>query len=94
MASTTRTECLVARVTPEQKALVAHAANLTGRTLTDFILTAVQEAGRAVREHEVLTLSVRDSLALARAILDPPSPNEALRRAAGRANRRIAGPHE
>lgn len=93
--ATTRTERLVARVTPEQKELIEHAAHLTGRTLTDFILAAVQEAaGRAVREHEVLTLSARDSLAFARAILDPPTPNDALRRAADRANDRIARPHE
>lgn len=92
MAATTRTERLVARVTPEQKELIEHAAQLTGRTLTDFVLTAVQDAaGRAVREHEVLTLSARDSLIFAQALLNPPPPSEVLRRAAARANGRIAG---
>jgi len=39
-----RTERVAARVTPEQKSLLQPAAELTGRSLTDFILSSAQEA--------------------------------------------------
>lgn len=84
-ATTAKRERLEARVSPEQKALFERAAQLQGRTLTDFMVGALQEAAtRAIRDHEVLTLSARDSLALAEAILNPPEPNEVLREAARR----------
>jgi len=47
---------LETRVTAEQKRLFQRAADLTGRSLTDFILNSAQEvAARIVREHDVLT---------------------------------------
>ena len=85
-AATAKRERLSARVSPEQKAIFEHAAHLQGRTLTDFMVVALQEAAnRAIRDHEVMTLSVRDSLAFAEAVLNPPEPNEALRKAGRRA---------
>jgi hypothetical protein len=42
----TRAERLEARVTTEQKALIERAAALQGRTVTDFVLTSVQDAAR------------------------------------------------
>jgi uncharacterized protein (DUF1778 family) len=39
-------------VTAEQEALIERAAALEGRTVTDFVLTRVQEAARrAIEEH-------------------------------------------
>ena len=50
-----------ARITDDQKALFQHAADLTGRSLTDFVISSFQDAAaRTVREREVLTLSARD----------------------------------
>ena len=45
-----RSERLEARVTAEQKALIERAAALQGRTVTDFVLTSVQEAARRAIE--------------------------------------------
>lgn len=72
-----RAERLEARVTAEQKALIEHAAALEGRSITDFVLTSVQDAAkRAIAEHEIVQLSVRDSRAFVEALLDPRDPSE------------------
>ena len=41
-----RGERLETRVTADQKRLIEHAAALQGRTVTDFVLTSVQDAAR------------------------------------------------
>jgi uncharacterized protein (DUF1778 family) len=67
-------------VTAEQKALIERAAALEGRTVTDFVLTSVQEAARrAIEEHEVVRLSVRGSQAFVEALLNPREPSERMR---------------
>lgn len=72
-----RAERLEARVTAEQKALIEHAAALEGRSITDFVLTSVQDAAkRAIAEHEVIRLSVDDSKAFAEALLNPREPSK------------------
>ncbi len=84
----TKTARLETRVTAEQKALFQRAADLTGRSLTDFILSSAQEvAARTVREHDVLSLSGRDRDLFVRALLHPPSPSRRLRQAANRYKR-------
>ena len=75
-----RAERLEARVTAEQKDLIERAAALQGRTLTDFVLTSVQNAARrAIEEHHKLALSVRDSEAFVDALLTPQPVNDRLR---------------
>lgn len=76
----TRAERLEARVTAEQKRLIEQAAALQGRSVTDFVLSSVQDAARrAIEEHQRLELSVRDSQAFVEALLNPPPPNDRLR---------------
>lgn len=76
----TRAQRLETRVTTEQKTLIEHAAALQGRTVTDFVLTSVQDAARrAIEEHQQLELSVRDSQAFVDALLNPQPVNERLR---------------
>jgi uncharacterized protein (DUF1778 family) len=76
---------LEARVTAEQKGLIERAAALQGRTLTDFVLTSLQDAARrAIEEHNQLTLSVRDSDAFVDALLNPQLVNDRLRDTVGR----------
>jgi uncharacterized protein (DUF1778 family) len=76
----TRAERLEARVTTEQKALIERAAALQGRTVTDFVLTSVQDAARrAIEDHQRLDLSVRDSQAFVEALLNPQPVNDRLR---------------
>jgi uncharacterized protein (DUF1778 family) len=85
MVAAVRRERLEARVTPEQKALFQRAADLTGRSLTDFIVSSAQIAAEeAIERHHVINLSVRDSLIFAEAILNSAEPNENLRAAAQR----------
>ena len=75
----TRAQRLETRVTAEQKTLIEHAAALQGRTVTDFVLTSVQDAARrAIEEHRQLELSVRDSQAFVDALLDPRPVNDRL----------------
>jgi uncharacterized protein (DUF1778 family) len=75
-----RDERLEARVTAEQKRLIERAAALQGRTVTDFVLSSVQDAARrAIEEHQRLELSMRDSEAFVSALLDPTPINDRLR---------------
>jgi uncharacterized protein (DUF1778 family) len=75
-----RGERLETRVTAEQKSLIEHAAALQGRTVTDFVLTSVQDAARrAIEEHRRLDLTVRDSQAFVDALIHPQPVNDRLR---------------
>jgi uncharacterized protein (DUF1778 family) len=75
-----RGERLETRVTVEQKKLIERAAALQGRTVTDFVLTSVQDAARrAIEEHSQLALSLRDSKAFVDALLNPKPVNDRLR---------------
>ena len=75
-----RGERLETRVTADQKGLIERAAALQGRTVTDFVLTSVQEAARrAIEKHQRLDLSVRDSEAFIEALLNPQPVNDRLR---------------
>jgi uncharacterized protein (DUF1778 family) len=76
----TKPERLEARITQEQKELFQRAADLEGRTVTDFVISAVQQAAvKTIQQHEVLHLSRRDSELLAEALMNPPSPSPSLR---------------
>jgi uncharacterized protein (DUF1778 family) len=89
-----RRERLEARLTPEQKALFVRAAHLQQTTVTEFVVRSAQRAAEeAIRSHDATQLSVRDSVALVRALLEPEGPNEALR-AAARRYRRSSGHSE
>jgi uncharacterized protein (DUF1778 family) len=75
-----RAQRLETRVTAAQKNLIERAAALQGRTITDFVLTSVQDAARrTIEEHQQLELSVRDSEAFVEALLNPQPVNDRLR---------------
>lgn len=75
-------ERLEARITAEQKELFREAAALTGVTLTDFVISSVQQAAmRTLEERHLITLSRNDQRAFIRAILSPARPNARLRAA-------------
>ena len=76
---------LAARITEEQKVLLQRAADLQGRSLSDFVIESAQRAAESViREHEIITLGTEDSQTFAKALLNPPAPNERLREAFAR----------
>jgi uncharacterized protein (DUF1778 family) len=80
-----KTARLEARITEEQKELFLRAATLLGRSLSDFVVSCVYEtATRTVRDHEVMTLSVRDREVFVSALLKSPAPGARLRKAARR----------
>ena len=77
-----RLERLEARISKAQKTLFLRAATVQGRSLTDFLIASVQEAAeRALRTHDVLTLSERDRKIFVEALVKPAAPGKALRQA-------------
>ena len=82
-AKQSKLERLEARLTREQKELLLQAAELEGRTLTDFVVSSAQAAAlRTIQEHTLITLTKRDSEAFVEALLNPPEPEGALLAAA------------
>jgi uncharacterized protein (DUF1778 family) len=82
---------LEARVPQGVKELIQKAADLQGRTLTDFVTAIVEaEATRVIEQHHVLKLNLEDSEAFVEALLNPPEPNAALKKAAQRYKQRLA----
>jgi uncharacterized protein (DUF1778 family) len=80
-----RKERFEARISSEQKALFKRAAELQGRTLTDFVIASAHDAAvRTIEEMEIIRLSAADSRAFAEALLDPRQPPAELRAAAQR----------
>lgn len=89
--STQRIERLEARITLQQKNLFKQAADLQGRSLSDFIVQAAAEAAqRVVEQHHLIKLSAGEQTALVEALLNPPKPNSKLR-AAARKHRKTMG---
>jgi uncharacterized protein (DUF1778 family) len=81
MPSTIPTARLEARISTELHAMLMRAAEMQGRTLTDFVVSAVQEAAqRAIEQGEVVRLSLADSERFAQALLSPPDPSPILSR--------------
>ena len=87
-----RSARLEARIAPDALAVVKRAAELQGRSVSDFVVAAAQEAAhRAIEETQIIRLSVEDQRRFAEALINPPEPNEALRRAFEH-HRRLVGP--
>jgi uncharacterized protein (DUF1778 family) len=81
-SSRPRSARLEARITPENLAVIKRAAEIEGRSVSDFVATAAQEAAhRAIEETQIIRLSVEDQRLIAEALINPPEPNDALRRA-------------
>jgi uncharacterized protein (DUF1778 family) len=77
-----RTARIEARIAPDALAIVKRAAEMQGRSVSDFVVAAAQEAAhRAIEEAQVIRLSVEDQRIFVDAILNPPEPTPALRRA-------------
>jgi uncharacterized protein (DUF1778 family) len=76
-----------ARLTGEQKALFEQAAQLSGsRSLTEFVLAAAaREADRVIGDNQVRLLSSQaDKAVFFKALLNPPVPNDRLKKAAAK----------
>ncbi len=74
---------LEARVSREAEKTIKRAAELQGRTITDFVVSAaIQTAQKAIEDAELIRLTIEDQEAFANALLSPPDAPESLRRAA------------
>jgi uncharacterized protein (DUF1778 family) len=77
-----RTARLEARISPDALAAVKRAAEIQGRSLSEFVVSAAEAAAhRAIEDTHLIRLSVEDQRRFAELLLDPPAPNAALRRA-------------
>lgn len=86
-----KTARLEARIHPELRALIQRAADLEGRKVTDFVTAALKTAAqRAIAESQVLRLAVADQQRFAQALIAPPAPTPALKRAFARRRALIA----
>ena len=79
---TTRTARVEARIAPEALALVRRAAEIQGRSVSDFLVAAAQEAAhRTIEAAQIIRLGVEDQERFARLLLDPPPLAPAMQRA-------------
>ncbi len=83
--STPTTARLEARLPNEVLARLKRAAEIQGRSLTDFVVAAADEAAcRTIEQTEIINLSIKDQRQIVEALLNPPEPTPALIRAAKR----------
>lgn len=85
MPSTSRSERIEARTTPEVLAVVRQAAEIQGRSLSDFVVSAAEEAAKkAIEDAHVIRLSAKAQRQFVEALLSPPETTDAMKRAADR----------
>jgi len=78
----TRTSRIEARISPDALAVVKQAAELQGRSVSDFVVSAAQEAAhRTIEEVGIIRLSAEDQRRFVDLLLNPPAPSPALLRA-------------
>jgi uncharacterized protein (DUF1778 family) len=84
-AATAKAYRFDARLNEDQKLLIQRAADLEGRTLTDFVLHSAELAAeRTIQERAMLVLTARETEAFVDALLHAPEPGTVLRTAARR----------
>jgi len=87
-----RSARIEARITPDALLVVKRAAELQGRSISDFVVAAAQEvAHRTVNEAQVIRLSVEGQQRFVELLLKPPALAPALKRAK-KAHARLIAP--
>jgi uncharacterized protein (DUF1778 family) len=87
-SSTPSTARLEARISTDLHAMLKRAAELQGRTMTDFVVAAVQDAAHeAIEQAGVMRPSLADQACFAQALMAPPPPSPAMKRAFARRNK-------
>lgn len=82
---TQTTARLEARIPADLHALLKRAAEIEGRSMTDFVMSAVQDAAaRTIEQAQILRLSAQAQERFARTLAHPPKANAALTRAFAR----------
>lgn len=82
---------LEARIPPEVHALLKRAAEIEGRTMSDFVVAAASAAARhTIEETQMIRLSAEDQKRFVEALLKPPQVAPAMVRAFEHHKRLIA----
>jgi len=77
-----RTARIVARIAPEALSVVKRAAEIHERSLSDFVVTAAQEAAnRIIEETSLIRLSAEDQRRFVEMLLHPPALTPVMKRA-------------
>jgi uncharacterized protein (DUF1778 family) len=77
-----RTTRVEARISPDALTMVKRAAEIQGRSISDFVVSAAREAAqKTIEETHIIRLSVEDQTRIAESIINPTAPARALRRA-------------
>lgn len=91
-AETTRTARVEARIAPDALAVVRRAAELQGRSVSDFVVAAaLKDAQRTIEDAQIFRLSVEDQQRFAELLIDPPPLAQAMKRALKARRRLITG---
>jgi uncharacterized protein (DUF1778 family) len=78
----TRSARVEARIAPDALAVVRRAAELQGRSVSDFVVAAaLKDAQRTIEDAEIIRLSVEDQRRFAERLLSPPQLAPAMERA-------------
>ena len=87
----TKSARLETRVNPEVHALLRRAAEIEGRSVSDFVVAAAQAAAqKTIADTEVMRLSREAQEHIATLLLNPPAPTASLKRALERHRNLIA----
>ena len=80
----TRSERIEARIAPETLAIVRRAAEMQGRSLSEFVVQAAEQAAqRTIEDLQVVRLSTEDQIRFVESLLNEDAePAPAMRRAA------------
>jgi uncharacterized protein (DUF1778 family) len=77
-----RTARIEARLAPEALEIIRRAAEIQGRSVSDFVVAATQAAAeQTIAEVEILRLSRKATEQFAELLVNPPEPTPALARA-------------
>jgi uncharacterized protein (DUF1778 family) len=78
----TRSERIEARATPDTLAIVRRAAEIQGRSVSEFVVSAAEQAARrAIEDEQIIRLSAAEQVRFVEALLNPSPPAPAMLRA-------------
>lgn len=93
MPTTKSTARLEARIPRDIHALIKRAAEIEGRTVTDFVIASASSAAlETIEKSEIIRLSGKSAEMIADLLANPPPASEAMKRAEEHHRRLFSGP--
>lgn len=81
-STATRSQRVEARIAPDALAIVRRAAEIQGRSVSDFLVAAaIKDAQRTIEEAQIVRLAVEDQQRFAEMLINPPPLSPAMERA-------------